>query len=84
MSRVAVFFNLNSYMQWKIFKFACCVTLKQTHNEKGSVTATRPHEMAVRIQPQSPIPFSDSSAVIKNGYIYKIQKKIGKKCIPLR
>lgn len=38
------------------------VTLKQTHNENGSVTATRPQEMAVRIQPHSPIPSFDSSA----------------------
>ena len=41
------------------------LTLKQTHNENGSVTATSPHEMAVRIQPQRPIPLSDSSAAKK-------------------
>ena len=38
------------------------LTLKHTHSEKGSVTATRPQEMAVSSQPQRPIPLSDSSA----------------------
>ena len=38
------------------------LTLKQTHNENGSVTITSPHEMAVRSQPHSPIPLSASSA----------------------
>ena len=52
----------------KSFSFQIIIqilTLKQTHNENGSVTATSPHEMAVRIQPQRPIPLSDSSAAKK-------------------
>ena len=36
--------------------------MKQTKSEKGSVTTTKPQEMAVRSQPQRPIPLSDSSA----------------------
>jgi hypothetical protein len=39
--------------------------LKQTQSEKGSVTKTRAHEMAVKSHPQSPIPLSDSSAARK-------------------
>ena len=40
-------------------------TLKQTQREKGSVTITRPQEIAVRSQPHKPIPLSDSSAETK-------------------
>ena len=40
-------------------------TLKQTQREKGSVTITRPQEIAVRSQPHKPMPLSDSSAETK-------------------
>lgn len=36
--------------------------MKQTQSENGSVTRTRPQEMAVNSHPQSPMPLSDSSA----------------------
>ena len=52
-------------MKFNILIMISILTLKQTHNENGSVTATSPHEMAVRIQPQRPIPLSDSSAAKK-------------------
>ena len=52
-------------MKFSILIMIQILTLKQTHNENGSVTATSPHEMAVRIQPQRPIPLSDSSAAKK-------------------
>jgi len=39
--------------------------LKQTQSENGKVTNTSAHEIAVKSQPQSPIPLSDSSAVMK-------------------
>ena len=38
------------------------VTLKQTQSEKGNVTMTMSHENAVRSQPQTPIPTSESPA----------------------
>ena len=38
------------------------ITLKHTKREKGSVTATIPHEIMVSSQPQSPMPLSASSA----------------------
>jgi hypothetical protein len=38
------------------------LTLKQTQSEKGRVTTTSPHEMAVSNQPQNPIPLWLSSA----------------------
>ncbi len=37
-------------------------TLKQTHKEKGRVTMTISHEKAVRSQPQTPMPTSESPA----------------------
>ena len=36
--------------------------MKQTQSENGSVTATSPHDIAVKSQPHRPMPFSDSSA----------------------
>ena len=39
-----------------------CPTLKQTQSENGSVTMTRPQEIAVSSHPQRPMPLSDSSA----------------------
>ena len=36
--------------------------MKHTKRENGSVTATIPHEIMVRSQPQRPMPLSDSSA----------------------
>ncbi len=36
--------------------------MKQTHKEKGRVTITISHEKAVRSQPQTPIPTSESPA----------------------
>ena len=41
------------------------ITLKHTKREKGSVTATIPHEIMVSSQPQIPMPLSDSSAEMK-------------------
>ena len=38
------------------------ITLKQTQSEKGNVTMTMSHENAVRSQPQTPIPTSESPA----------------------
>ena len=52
------------------------LTLKHTHKENGSVTATSPQEIAVRIQPQRPIPLSDSSA--ENSKTYKLLHWHGK------
>jgi len=47
------------------------ITLKHTQREKGSVTMTRAHDMAVNSQPQRPIPLSASSAA---------RNKEGRKC----
>ena len=41
------------------------LTLKQTQSEKGSVARTMAQEIAVRIQPQRPMPSSVSSAETK-------------------
>jgi len=56
-------------------------TLKHTVSEKGRVTRTRPHEMAVSNQPHKPMPASVSSAEIlkilfKNIYLKKSLWKI--------
>ena len=47
---------------FKGMQSAASLTLKQTKSENGSVTATMPHEIMVRSQPQIPMPLSDSSA----------------------
>ena len=41
------------------------LTLKHTHSEKGNVTITSSHDIAVRSHPQIPSPTSWSSAEIQ-------------------
>ncbi len=48
------------------------LTLKQMHNENGSVTMTMAQEIAVRSQPHRPMPASDSSAATKKGESEKV------------
>ena len=51
----AIFYNIN------IVDFTS-ITLKQTHNENGSVTRTKSQDIPVNKNPQIPTPSSEPSA----------------------
>ena len=51
-----------NWVVWDFLYFVILRTLKHTKREKGMVTTTKPQESMVSIQPQRPMPWSDSSA----------------------